>query len=300
MAPPLDCEDGTSCYIQNYVDTDPGPGAADFTCGPLSYDGHKGTDFALPTRLEVWRGVDIHAAAPGTVWATRDGMDDFPQDTEGAPDVSGKECGNGVVIDHGDGWRTQYCHMKKDSVRVEQGERVSTATVLGQIGLSGLTEFPHVHFEVRKDGAVVDPFNPEGLISCDEPKVLGGTLWDRGMIYRAGGLLDVGIATDIPAYDSVKAGTAHMSDVTPDNPPRVVFGLAFGGKAGDVMRLTLFGPAGEVFSDDHELEKPQAQFFRAVGTYAAIDWPAGRYWATVEMMRDGMEIDRGEISVELK
>ncbi|MCG6904806.1 MAG: M23 family peptidase, partial [Rhodobacter sp.] len=44
---PIDCVIGDSCFVQNYVDRDPGPGAVDFACHGLTYDGHQGTDIAL-------------------------------------------------------------------------------------------------------------------------------------------------------------------------------------------------------------------------------------------------------------
>lgn len=300
FAPPLDCTLGADCYIQNYVDADPGPGAADFTCGGLSYDGHKGTDFGLPTIVDMWAGVDVHPSAPGTVRAIRDGMEDFPQGRDGAPDVSGKECGNGVVIEHGDGWSTQYCHMRKDSIAVAVGQKVSKTTALGQIGLSGQTQFPHVHLAIRKDGQIVDPFNPTGVIVCgDTAAALGGTLWDRDMIYQAGGLLDVGVATQIPEYEQVKAGTATETDLTSESPALVVFGFAFGSRENDVLRLTLFGPEGEVVSRDMELDTAQAQVFRAVGKRASAPWPLGGYSATVRLLRNGSEIDMREMRFQI-
>jgi len=64
LNPPVDCTLGETCFIQNFVDRDPGPGAADFTCGPMTYDGHKGTDFALPSLAAMRQGVDVLAAAP--------------------------------------------------------------------------------------------------------------------------------------------------------------------------------------------------------------------------------------------
>ena len=71
---PVDCTLGETCYIQQYVDHDPGPGARDFTCQGLSYDGHKGTDIALPTLAAMAQGVRVRAAAPGVVRARRDGV----------------------------------------------------------------------------------------------------------------------------------------------------------------------------------------------------------------------------------
>ena len=60
---PIDCVLGETCHIQQFVDRDPGPGAGDFRCGGLSYDGHKGTDFAIPTLADMARGVAVLASA---------------------------------------------------------------------------------------------------------------------------------------------------------------------------------------------------------------------------------------------
>ena len=62
---PIDCDLGRDCFIQQYKDRDPGDGARDYTCNGLSYDGHSGTDFALPTRRDIARDVPVVAAAPG-------------------------------------------------------------------------------------------------------------------------------------------------------------------------------------------------------------------------------------------
>ena len=60
---PVDCTLGDDCFILQYADADPGRGAADYTCGPMSYDGHKGTDFAVPSFAAMAEGVDVIAAA---------------------------------------------------------------------------------------------------------------------------------------------------------------------------------------------------------------------------------------------
>ncbi|MGB0797354.1 MAG: hypothetical protein ACPGR4_09415 [Paracoccaceae bacterium] len=62
---PVDCALDRSCYIQQYVDHDTTAGASDFTCSGLSYDGHKGTDFALITLRQMEDGVNVLSAAQG-------------------------------------------------------------------------------------------------------------------------------------------------------------------------------------------------------------------------------------------
>lgn len=172
---PLDCTLGQDCHIQQFVDHDPGPGAADFTCGTLSYEGHKGTDIALPYLADMRSGAAVLAAADGVVLGTRNTMPDQYATDANADGIDGRECGNGVVLRHGGGWETQYCHMKRGSVRVQSGMKVRAYDVLGEVGLSGKTQFPHLHLSVRKDGAVVDPFALDSLGTCGGPS--GQTLW---------------------------------------------------------------------------------------------------------------------------
>src|SRR4051812_44563995 len=145
---PVACEIGVTCFVQNYVDHDSGSGAKDYRCGALTYDGHDGTDIRLPNLAAMRKGVAVVAAADGVVRARRDGMDDVSIRDAGASAVKGREAGNGVVIDHGNGWQTQYAHMRKGSILVKPRNRVSAGQALGLVGLSGDTEFPHLHFTV--------------------------------------------------------------------------------------------------------------------------------------------------------
>ena len=100
----------------------------------------------------------VVAAADGKVLRVRDGVEDVSITGRGRESVANSECGNGVVVEHGNGWETQYCHMAKGSLSVKPGDTVKAGDRLGRIGLSGMTEFPHLHFTLRKDGKVVDPF----------------------------------------------------------------------------------------------------------------------------------------------
>ena len=98
---PVDCTLGETCHIQNYFDRDAGAGWQDVGCGALSYDGHDGTDFALPTVAAMRAGVDVLAPAAGIVRGVRDGMPDISRDDPAAPPLEGRDCVNGVAIDHG-------------------------------------------------------------------------------------------------------------------------------------------------------------------------------------------------------
>jgi murein DD-endopeptidase MepM/ murein hydrolase activator NlpD len=96
---------------------------------------HQGVDISAP------RGTPILAAAKGTVtfagWMT--GL------------------GNTVEIDHGYGYVTRYGHASKLLVR--RGQKVTRGEVIAQVGSSGISTSPHLHYEVRVGGVPVNPMN---------------------------------------------------------------------------------------------------------------------------------------------
>lgn len=296
---PIDCDLTTTCFIQQYVDRDPSDGVTDHRCAGLSYDGHKGTDFALPSRDMMHAGIPVLASAAGIVRGVRDGMPDTGLTAETAQDIEGRECGNGVRIDHGGGWVTQYCHLKQGSVSVTQGQSVAAGARLGDVGQSGRAAFPHVHLSVRKNGEVVDPFDPDGDLSCDMAEQ--DTLWQTDPEYRAGGLIALGFSDAIPAYDLIKQGDANKETLPADAPALVIWGYTFGTRTSDVLRLTLTGPDGVVITQDIEYEKSQAQSFRAIGKKRrTADWPSGTYQGTATLIRAGtpLETRRARLSVQ--
>lgn len=282
---PLDCTIGESCFIQQYMDRDPGPDAQDYTCGPLSYDGHSGTDIRLVSMSDLAAGVTVRAAAPGTVRGLRDGTPD-----EGRAGMTqNQECGNGVLLDHGDGWQTQYCHLRRGSVAVRDGQQVAAGDPLGLVGYSGNTQFPHLHISLRHEGRQVDPFSTAD--ACGDS---GTSLWQDPLPYQPGGLLSAGFATGIPEFDAIQAGGAHRGEITPDAPALVIWGYLFGGRAGDAVRMLIRRPDGTLLHDvTVELDRTQAQLFRATGLRARPGgWPEGRYEGEIRLLRDGQQIDR--------
>lgn len=285
--------------MQNYVDVDPGPGARDFTCGPLSYDGHRGTDIRLFDRSDLARDVAVLAPAAGVVVARRDGEPDLGQGFTGA--TKGRECGNAVRIDHGDGWQTLLCHMRKGSVRVHKGDKVTAGQQVGIVGLSGASAFPHVHISVLHDGAVVDPYtgrDKDAGLACDGDT--SGGLWAPAvadqLAYRASGLLGAGFTDRGPSKHDLAFGRLRHVELPADAPALVFWGKVFGLREGDVERVEIVGPDGQVLAHAKATaSKDRATAYRYVGKRRPGErWPPGRYVGSYTLSRDGRAVVHAE------
>lgn len=303
---PVICEMGVDCFIQQYVDTDPGKGARDFTCGPLTYDGHKGTDFRLRDRQMMRDGVPVIASEGGTVKGVRDGMQDVDVATIGGRKaLKGKDCGNGVLVDHGNGWSTQYCHLRRGSVQVRKGQQVQRGQQLGLVGMSGAAQFPHVHVTIRQNGEVVDPYRgTEPVQAC------GGTyqsIWSPDIAeqtaYRPGGILSIGIhGNPDMTYEDVKEGRGNPASIATSAPAMIAWANVYGIRQGDILRTRITGPDGSTFFENISKPHPrdQAQSWKWSGKRARSGLAAGTYKAQIELVRDGKVYDAWQTSANVR
>lgn len=99
---------------------------------------HKGIDLAASS------GTPIEAALDGTVYFS--GV------------ASGY--GNVVMVDHGDGTETVYAHCS--TLKVSTGEKVMKGQIVAEVGSTGDSTGPHLHFEIRVNGTPVDPLQYNG------------------------------------------------------------------------------------------------------------------------------------------
>ena len=94
---------------------------------------HKGMDIAAP------EGTTIATPRDGVVTATGDFFFN----------------GNTVIVDHGQGFVTMYCHLNKTGVSV--GDVLRTGDAIGTVGATGRVTGPHLHFGTYLNGTAVDP-----------------------------------------------------------------------------------------------------------------------------------------------
>lgn len=143
-------------YVTAYRDASGSAGGAqDWDCGGHAYPGHRGTDYGGGSFAGMDEGRDIVAAAAGVVTDVYDGA--FDRCTTGdCPGGGG--FGNYVRIAHEGGAATYYAHLKKYSIVVAEGDEVSCGQKLGEMGSSGASTGPHLHFEPRVDGVAQEPY----------------------------------------------------------------------------------------------------------------------------------------------
>lgn len=97
---------------------------------------HYGMDFTAPT------GTDIYVTGDGTV-------EKIENDKRGY--------GTHIVINHGFGYKSLYAHLSAYSV--QRGQKVKRGDVIGNVGNTGTSTAPHLHYEVEKNGEKVNPIN---------------------------------------------------------------------------------------------------------------------------------------------
>ncbi|WP_372732272.1 peptidoglycan DD-metalloendopeptidase family protein [Novosphingobium sp.] len=98
---------------------------------------HGGTDFAAPT------GTPIFAAADGTIeFAAMKGAN-----------------GNLTILRHDNGWATYYLHQNVFAPGIAAGTRVTQGQRIGDVGTTGRSTGPHLHYEVHIDGERIDPLS---------------------------------------------------------------------------------------------------------------------------------------------
>lgn len=301
---PLRCTLHETCFIQKYVDTDPSPDAQDYRCGQATDDGHKGTDFRVVSVSDAKKGVAVIAAAPGRVKAIRDGMEDRLIDKD-AGSLRGRECGNGVVIDHGRGWETQYCHLRQGSVSVRQGQQVKTGRPIGLVGYSGQAQFPHLHLSVRHEGRVIDPFTGENSDGgCDGGMDKG--LWQADfratLKYRRGELIETGFAEGPVSSHDLEEGRGGSAQPTSVSPAIVFYVRFINLQKGDRLRLVLNGPSGVLAQNTTKpLQRNKARYVAYVGRKLRGNrWPDGRYRGQIQLLRSGAVVVEKEVVLKIQ
>jgi len=258
--------------ISNFVDQDPTwPGQTlDYLCGGRTYDtnngyNHTGNDIYLypfSWRLKDRGRIAVVAAAPGQIVERHDGE----------PDESctlGGGASNTIVLEHSDGSRSFYRHLRNGSVTPKQlGDTVARGEQLGLVASSGNSTGPHLHFAARNAAEeLIEPF--AGFCNA---QANGMTSWwlDQPR-YREYRLVDLATHVGIPTTPPCPE---------PENPryqrhfgagDRVVVGAYFRDPTPDYgATLQIFRPGGVLYA---EWQFDHAETRSAVSVHWGVDLP---------------------------
>ena len=247
-------------------------GGRDYNCGGKYYPRHRGTDILLRNFRVQDSGVTVVAAAPGQVSLVHDGEPDrhATQDNENDWNV--------VHLVHAGGLTSIYGHLRRGSILVTPGQAVTAGTPLGLVGSSGISNWPHLHFEVRRGSVPIDPWKG--------PCQPGLSFWQAQLPYQnAFRVLDAGVR------DGPIGGQPELLERPADSPTITGAGgvLSFWVELynirAELLRAELRDPSGAVVqSVDYQNFLTFSAVF-ALATYPVTpDLPPGK-WRAVFLMR---------------
>ena len=250
---PLAGSQNVDWVLGGYVDVNPKSPQDDFFNHFEDYQGgtittrdfHNGLDFDVANFAAQDEGVEVRAAAAGTVIEIRDGF--FDRETG----LTYGDPGNYVFVDHGSGWVTQYYHLREDSISVQVSDVVAAGDMLGYAGSSGNSGGPHLHFEIQHNNTPVDPFAAPADYFLSPPTYV----FDASL---PNNIFELVVTNDI--YDGVNTfGGPPLEHVLeevsgiqqfPDTFERVIVYAEFTSvEAGDVWEAQLFRPDNSLYAD---------------------------------------------------
>lgn len=294
---PADCRLGKDCFLQQFPDMRKGLGAVDPFCGIATYEDHDGVDLRILSMKDIRRGVPVVAVADGEVLRGRDGVDDrlIANDADRKA-IEPQACGNGIVMSHADGVETQYCHLRKGSIVVKPGQKLKAGDKIGEIGASGLVQFPHVHLTVRVHGTEVDPLtgnevgtacvvDPSQARPLFAPSVISAIKPDQPT------LLGFGLSGTTVEYESLVIGGVPET-AKPGDPVRLAWAWLANLRPGDRLKILLSGPDGKSIAENttDPLDRSKAVFFSYTGRKGSP--VPGTYRLEVTVIRKGAPLLR--------
>jgi hypothetical protein len=289
---PVACRLMDNCWITNHVDLDRDKGhAEDYMCGSKTTDGSKSTHISLGSLSATKKNIPVIATADGQVTVAR-------HNTE--------FCGTRVLIDHGGGWESNYCHLNSKTLHVREGQHVKQNQIVGSIGVSGQTDWPHLSYALLRNGMVFDPFsgrtNLEGCSRASQP------LWLAKMnpLYEPAHVASIGFNFGFLDGNKIKAGTLKAATAMKhDTPQMSLWTLMMNIQKGDEIEIKIIEPSGRLLKKKIIKSKKNTKYYPVYlstlrGNFL---WDKGVYKGVITVTRNvnGNDIKTGKFtSVELR
>jgi murein DD-endopeptidase MepM/ murein hydrolase activator NlpD len=207
--------------VNNYIDHNTTQGQlSDHMCGTRTYDnsvaGHQGTDIGssgIPLVKLAQEALLVTAAAAGTIVVKIDGNPDVNcLGTSSEARAGVNVTANEVTIQHADGMRSRYLHLKNDALTAKKvGDTVAEGEFLGVMASSGPSSGPHLHFEVRgTTNEVIDPWAG----TCNTTST---GLWKQQEAYKVPSIMEILPTTAAPVRNTTSNRYETISGACANN-----------------------------------------------------------------------------------
>ena len=232
---PIEGEYGKDFIIVNYIDWGTNQ-ITDFHKGTKTYAGHRGTDFTLSGFPQMDKGVFVNAVDTGVVTFIHDG--EYDRNTEGNTNLG---LGNYIAIKHPNKLYSYYGHLKKNSLLVKTGDKVSPGQHIASVGSSGNSTDPHLHFELWYDSLyLVEPF----AASCGADN----SFWEQSIPYdTAFHVWESGLTDFIPSINNLKNRPIEKVKFNEQDSIIAFWTLQYGIKEGDSTKIEWLTPNGSLW-----------------------------------------------------
>jgi murein DD-endopeptidase len=188
---PVNCTLGEDCFILFYPDAYNTTRQADHKCGLRTFDQNQATVITSHSIQQMLNGIAVLAAADGKVTKVKKDSELSDDDNQYIKNSS-ENCGNQVVISHGQGWETHYCFLKPDSILVSEKQLIKKGEQIAEMGSVGYTQsLPNLYFYVYHNNKAVDPFvGPMTYHACN---TVQKPLWDTMIPYQSINIIGAGV-----------------------------------------------------------------------------------------------------------
>lgn len=121
---------------------------------------HPGIDYAYgegtPTYASDSGTINVATDHESRQWIANSASDPYRPNT-GTRKLTNADYGNYIIVDHGNGKKTLYAHLKKGSLVVKRGEQVKKGQKIGEVGSTGNSTGNHLHWEITENGVKISP-----------------------------------------------------------------------------------------------------------------------------------------------
>lgn len=288
---PVNCQLNNDCFILSYPSH---PDNLDYSCGTLTQEKYPATNIALANEKQMTKGFEVVAVADGVVKKVTGTIQDIPYKEKHNPEyaLNNDICGNGIVIDHNNGWQSFYCYLKQASIKVLPETKVKAGQVIALVGQSGYVGMPMLGFTIASNGQSMDPFMSKSTLEpCS--KEPSSQMWQEPIAYKPHGVIDSGFTRrSVELVDVISADPVLEEPLTKDDNIMIFWTQAYGVQDNDLEVVSIYKPDKTLFFiSDNAVDARNLMYVSSNGRKLTKGgFETGMWTAKYSVQRNGQEL----------